>query len=304
MGILYLWGDGQPGLAEPIEPEQLKAADTAWGELSTRWGGWSPAEWRGPTVAAAGWRAQHDVPGAPILVTGPASSCLDCAWHWLQAGGFPPGASVLSISQWAGRGQRGRSWVSPPGNLYAAWRVPLLPADADGPALSLRMGYAVSQVLRTLGLPALVKWPNDVVLDGAKVAGLLCEQRGGVLMLGLGVNLVSSPPREHLREAHTVPAGSLRQRGVALSPVDLWLRIRSAAEACLDRPPTVEAMENVLAYRGQRIGVQTANEPPFAGRILGVSAAGALRVATSSGERQLLSASLVDAPAADAGFHY
>ncbi len=299
MGRIYLWTDGRAGLAQPIHPSQLKAADSGWRDTLERWGPWIPTQGNKEAAVAAGWQSEQDVPGAPILLTGPASSSLDCAWYWLQAGAFPPGASVLSLYQWAGRGQFGRSWVSPVGNLYAAWRVPERAAEVEGLALALRMGYAVVQVLTELGLPVLLKWPNDVVLDGTKVAGLLCEQRGKVVMVGLGINLVSSPHRDDLREDTVVPAGSLRQWGIGISPLDLWLRVRSVAEACLERPPPVAALERLLAYRGRWVEVRAGGGPAFSGRVLGVTSQGALRVATHSGERQLFSASILSLGALD-----
>ncbi len=251
-----------------------------------------PNEGNQEGLAAAGWRSQQDVPGAPILLTGPASSSLDCAWYWLQAGEFPPGASVLSLSQWAGRGQFGRNWISPIGNLYAAWRVPDRLAEAEGPALALRMGYAVVRVLTELGLPVRLKWPNDVVLDGTKVAGLLCEQRDDVIMAGLGINVVSSPLQDDLREDHVMPAGSLRQWAIDLPPLDLWLWVRSVAEACLHRPPPIAALEGSMACLGQWVEVRAGGAPAFLGRVLGVTGQGALRVGTPAGERHLVSASI------------
>ena len=293
MGIISIWGDGRVGLAQPTDPSQLKAADSGWCAALEAWGGWVPAQWNGHSALAAGWQSQRRVPGGPVLLTGPASSSLDCAWYWVQAGAFPPGASVLPLSQWAGRGQFGRNWISPPGNVYAAWRVPERAAGAaEGLSLALRMGYAVVQVLTGLGLHVLLKWPNDVVLDGEKVAGLLCEQRDDVMMVGLGINLASSPPREDLREDHAVPAGSLRKRGISVSPLDLWLRVRSAAEVYLEEPPPVAAVEGALAYRGQWVEVRRGDAPVFSGRVLGVTDRGALRVYTSAGERQLFSASI------------
>lgn len=293
MGRIHIWAEGRPGLAQPIDVQQLKALGTDWRDSLDRWGQWTPTQGNAQAITAAGWQSEQDVPGAPILLTGPASSCLDCAWYWLRVGGLPPGASVLSVSQWAGRGQFGRNWISPVGNLYVAWRLPKPAAGIEGLALALRMGYAVVQVLTGLDLPVLLKWPNDVVLHGEKVAGLLCEQRDAVVMVGLGINLVSSPLRDDLRDDPVVPAGSLQQWGVCISPLDLWLRVRAVAEACLQRPPPVAALERSLAYRGQWVEVRAGGTSAFSGRVLGVTDRGGLRVYTSLGERQLFSASIL-----------
>lgn len=102
---------------------------------------------------------------------------------WLE-----PWDSVLAVSQTAGRGQLRRQWVSPPGNVYAALRLPLTP-PFDGTAAAPVMGMLLAQGLRQGGWPIWLKWPNDLVLCGAdgiprKLAGILLEERGGVLLAG------------------------------------------------------------------------------------------------------------------------
>jgi BirA family biotin operon repressor/biotin-[acetyl-CoA-carboxylase] ligase len=115
--------------------------------------------------------------------------------------GTPPGGTVghgvLAIAghQTAGRGRHGRRWQAPPGRallfsiLLDQARVPsagLLPAAA---------GVAVVRAIRTL-CPSLVprlKWPNDVLIRGRKVCGILAEQSGQALILGIGINLHQAP---------------------------------------------------------------------------------------------------------------
>lgn len=108
----------------------------------------------------------------------------------------PGGVLVLAESQTAGRGRRGRSWISPFGsNLYLSlsWRMPLTRATIEG--LSLAVGLAVIQGLEEEGFPGLkMKWPNDLLLDNAKVAGILIELKPPTrdyvdLVIGIGVNL-------------------------------------------------------------------------------------------------------------------
>jgi BirA family transcriptional regulator, biotin operon repressor / biotin---[acetyl-CoA-carboxylase] ligase len=101
--------------------------------------------------------------------------------------GAPHGALVTAGEQTAGRGRHGRTWVTPPGTAIAASLV-LREWDA---LLSLRAGLAVADVA---GPAARVKWPNDVWLDGRKVAGILVEARnGGWAVLGIGVNVALDP---------------------------------------------------------------------------------------------------------------
>jgi len=101
----------------------------------------------------------------------------------LAEAGAPHGTAVTAGEQTAGRGRQGRGWSTPPGSALA---VSLVIRDPD-PLLSLRAGLAVADLA---GTGARVKWPNDVLVDGRKVAGILAEGRPqeGWAVLGIGVN--------------------------------------------------------------------------------------------------------------------
>src|SRR4051794_29509047 len=103
----------------------------------------------------------------------------------LADAGAPHGTLVTASEQTAGRGRQGRGWVTPPGTAIAA---SLVLRDYDA-LLPLRAGLAVADVT---GPQARVKWPNDVWLDGRKVAGILVEARGWAV-LGIGVNVALDP---------------------------------------------------------------------------------------------------------------
>jgi BirA family transcriptional regulator, biotin operon repressor / biotin---[acetyl-CoA-carboxylase] ligase len=102
----------------------------------------------------------------------------------LAAAGAPHGTLVTAAEQTAGRGRQGRTWAAPPGR---ALLFSLLLRDYD-PLLPLRAGLAVADLA---GDAALVKWPNDVLLDGRKLAGILVEARpeDGWAVLGIGINV-------------------------------------------------------------------------------------------------------------------
>jgi BirA family biotin operon repressor/biotin-[acetyl-CoA-carboxylase] ligase len=108
----------------------------------------------------------------------------------------PRGMLVLAERQSAGRGRRGRSWISPFGtNLYMSllWRMPLAQTSIEG--LSLAVGLAVIQGLEAENFPGItMKWPNDLLLQDAKVAGILIELKPPQsdfveLVIGVGINL-------------------------------------------------------------------------------------------------------------------
>jgi len=120
----------------------------------------------------------------------------------LLAAGGPEGQVLVAEEQTAGRGRMGRSWVSQPGaaltfsmllcpSAVPADRVdwvPLPPARVGW--LPLLAGVAVARGVREAsGLPATLKWPNDVLIDGRKLAGILAEQSKDAVVIGVGVNV-------------------------------------------------------------------------------------------------------------------
>ena len=120
----------------------------------------------------------------------------------LAADGAPAGLVVTAAEQTRGRGRHGRAWASPPGNLYASVVVRPDCAMAVAAQLSLVAGLALGEALVALGPPGVdlaLKWPNDVLLGGAKTAGVLLEGssdahgRAAWVVIGTGVNLASCP---------------------------------------------------------------------------------------------------------------
>ncbi|MEP1230276.1 MAG: biotin--[acetyl-CoA-carboxylase] ligase, partial [Litorimonas sp.] len=107
--------------------------------------------------------------------------------------------------QSAGKGRRGRVWTSQAGNLYASGVYPWTGAIADAAKLSFVAALAVCKTLDAYELtsPPQLKWPNDVLIDGAKISGILLENIGKAVIIGIGINLVSHPegtdfPATHL----------------------------------------------------------------------------------------------------------
>jgi len=118
------------------------------------------------------------------------------------AASLPAGSVVVADHQSAGRGRRGHAWFSPPGSgLYVS--VVLAPATArvDPPRatmlLTLAAGVAIAEgVEAAAGLAVDLKWPNDLVVSGRKLAGILAEGGGDTVVLGYGINLLEAafPP--------------------------------------------------------------------------------------------------------------
>lgn len=143
-----------------------------------------------------------------------AASTNDLAWDALAAGG-PDGLAVIALEQRAGRGRAGRAWTHAPG-LGLALSLGLRAVDAAwAGAVPLAAGLAAAEAAAALGVPARLKWPNDVLAGGRKLAGVLCEMRrlasGDAIVVGLGVNVLQR--REDFPEALRDSAVSLALAG-------------------------------------------------------------------------------------------
>lgn len=222
----------------------------------------------------------------------------------------------IALAQTAGRGRRGRQWEAPAGSallMSVAQRWP--GAQIDG-AVTLACGVAVAEALRAMGVPAGLKWPNDVLLHGRKLAGLLAELAvdaagARTLVLGLGVNLAPvghyDPPRAAVHDA--LPQRSLatlhRDCGVTLARAVLQAMQDVARDGFAD---FAERFDALFAWRGRPVIVfdplavsAPGGPPPVTGQALGVDAIGRLRVlagdqviTVNSGELSLRAAANAD----------
>ncbi|MGE0746502.1 MAG: biotin--[acetyl-CoA-carboxylase] ligase [Rhodospirillales bacterium] len=128
--------------------------------------------------------------------------------HRLIAAGAGHGTVVRADRQSAGRGRRGRTWVSPPGNLYMSIVAEVTAAQAG--QLAFVAALAAGDALAAGGCVRF-KWPNDLMVRGRKAGGILIEADGGFAVVGIGVNVVSAPaetayPATSLADAGWPPA--------------------------------------------------------------------------------------------------
>jgi BirA family transcriptional regulator, biotin operon repressor / biotin---[acetyl-CoA-carboxylase] ligase len=102
---------------------------------------------------------------------------------------------LITDRQTAGRGRLGRAWQDGAGNFMGSTVVQAGAGDPPAHSLALLLALAVRAALIAAGVtaPLLIKWPNDLLCDGAKVAGILLERHGDQVVVGVGVNLVSAP---------------------------------------------------------------------------------------------------------------
>lgn len=199
--------------------------------------------------------------GQAVYVVGPCSSTLDVAWALHAANEFAIWDSVVAASQWAGRGQMRRQWMSPTGNLYAAWRWPL-PPKGWNTLVPLMAGVLVHDFFLDQGIALHIKWPNDLLFEGHKVGGILVEERNDVLLVGLGINLMRSPTPEEMRADTSMIAGNLSLVIHSDNLLALWAQLVSRGRFWYEKTLTLKSpagfvacLKPLLAYMYQDVQV-------------------------------------------------
>ncbi|HLI21472.1 MAG TPA: biotin--[acetyl-CoA-carboxylase] ligase [Stellaceae bacterium] len=226
----------------------------------------------------------------------------------LAAAGAPAGTLVWARAQSAGRGRQGRGWISPAGNFYAS----LLLRPAVPIAIAAQLGFvaalAVSDACLALAPEAAIalKWPNDVLLDGRKLAGILLESQasaGGALdwlVIGIGINLATYPTDADYR------ATALSATGADAAPETM---LETVAAALLDWYGRWQDGAGFAAIRsawlaraaglGQAICVRLPGST-IEGRFAGLDTDGALLLDSAAGRRRIAAGEVFPAAAAAA----
>lgn len=203
----------------------------------------------------------------------------------LDAGASTPFA-IVAERQTAGRGRRGRAWVSPFGaNLYCTLGISVRGGPKELEGLSLVVGLAVVRAIQSLGIGGVgLKWPNDILLDGRKLAGILLELTGDPadlcsVAIGIGINV-------NMRAADAIdqPWTSLRaSSGVAVDRNQLLSALSQELERHLARhraqgfAASQAEWESLHLWQGREVCLSTASKQ-IVGRALGIDEQGALRL--------------------------
>jgi BirA family biotin operon repressor/biotin-[acetyl-CoA-carboxylase] ligase len=166
----------------------------------------------------------------------------------LAARGAPHGTLVTAAEQTAGRGRQGRAWSAPVGAaLVCSW---VIRSDPPAPLLSLVAGVAVAELAAERGR---VKWPNDVLIDGRKIAGILVEGRPQEqwAVLGIGINVALRP--EQLPEDLRDRAATLGLTQAAIEPT--LMRLRGVLERWLSASDAevLQAVRSLDALLGETV---------------------------------------------------
>jgi BirA family biotin operon repressor/biotin-[acetyl-CoA-carboxylase] ligase len=169
--------------------------------------------------------------------------------------GEPAGLVVVAEEQTAGRGRLDRAWVSPPraGLTFSLLLRPVLP-PARWPWLPLLASVAVARALTSrAGVAAALKWPNDVLVDGRKVCGLLAEAVGGALVVGIGLNVTTRA--SELPHEHTT---SLLLQGARTTDRDTLLRavLREVTGVLADEDAAKAAYRDLCSTVGASVRIE------------------------------------------------
>lgn len=206
--------------------------------------------------------------------------------------GAEDGTWLRADRQTAGRGRVGRPWSDGAGNLFASTIVRLGTGDPAPPTLTLVAAVALAEAIAVVapGL-ATVKWPNDLLIDGAKVSGILLERgAGNALVIGFGVNLHSHP------DLADRPTTSLAEHGVEIEATTLLELLRTRFSLWLDRWRThdlaaIRATWEAMAHpRGAPLRVRLPDGGERDGMFDGLNADGALRLRARDGTITLVHA--------------
>ena len=233
---------------------------------------------------------QRGVIGGQVMRFQRVTSTMDVAWQLVEADA-PHGMTVVAQVQTAGRGRFSRRWVSGEGDSLLTSVLLRPPVDA-APLLSIAGALAASDAVTTMtGLACAFKWPNDVLLNGKKVCGVLTEIRAdtngntvAVLGVGLNVNLRTTEHAEIAEGATSLASEIGMEFAVADAEQAFLAGLRERYAQCLDAPQALVGDWSAhLATLGTEVTVRR-QDGAVHGMAEGVDSAGRLLVRLDSGD--------------------
>ena len=214
-------------------------------------------------------------------------------------------AWILARKQVSGRGRRGRAWSDPPGNFAAS----LVFRPQNGPAEAARYSFVASLALHDALVQlcgplvnVALKWPNDVLLNGGKLSGILLESAGAagqvsVLVIGIGVNLAAAPPQEQVESHALRPVSLLQETGIRVTPEEFLDALASAFDHWHRQMrdygfvPIQQAWMARAAKLGEVIVARTGTTETT-GTFEGIDETGALTLITAQGRQAIPAADI------------
>jgi BirA family biotin operon repressor/biotin-[acetyl-CoA-carboxylase] ligase len=209
------------------------------------------------------------------------------------AGSVEEGTVVIAESQTGGRGRMGRKWISPEGGIWLSIIIKPKIQPLYASRITLLAGVSVAKTIRSYGLPAKIKWPNDVLMNGKKVCGILTEIEAEidlidfcVVGIGIDANVDTESFPEEFRETST----SLKKElGSEINRVEFVQRLLEEFESLYLKfqkdgfSPVLEEWRNMSATIGEWVKITTQARTIY-GEAIGVDSEGALVLETGDGK--------------------
>jgi BirA family biotin operon repressor/biotin-[acetyl-CoA-carboxylase] ligase len=224
----------------------------------------------------------------------PETGSTNADLRQLAEAGGEDGLWLRADRQTAGRGRQGRDWSSPIGNYYGSTLVRLRPGDPMAATLALVAAVAIEDAVRScvpnIGARLALKWPNDLLIDGAKLSGILLERTGDAVIIGMGINLASAPD---LSDRATT---ALVDHGVTVAPATMQALLADAMTRWLAvwrRQGLASIIERWEARAHPRSTPLTARLPDgqaLTGVFDGLASDGALRLTLADGAAHVIHA--------------
>ena len=179
------------------------------------------------------------------------SSTQDYAHDLIARGDAHNKTIIQALAQSAGRGRYRRTWVSHHGNLYASFIYKTTERD---PKLSYAVAVAIAETLIALGMMPEIKWPNDVLIKGKKISGVLIEYSQSFVIIGIGINIKTCPT---VKEYKTTKINNFVKDadinnvlGILIKEMDKWRKVNflTVRERWMD---LAAALNKIIQYHGK-----------------------------------------------------
>jgi len=289
---LYFIGSQQAGSCGVPAVETIEDKSGSWKSALEKFGPWEPCilDVIDDLDAKQAWLAKGYEGDESVFILDKCHSTMDALRQINSRSVLKNWDSVIAVIQTAGRGQHGRKWLSAPGNLFASLCWP--PPGTQGGSrawwtnmTSLLAGAAIADFFSSIGIDLEIKWPNDLLYKGRKICGILVEEFGNSVVVGVGVNIESAPESRELCAQGSIPAASLSEIGLEFSPLDLWLKMVSRVKAFFSRIICYDDSEffinhltSRLAWKKRRIVIRNLFAGEISGILSGISRDGGLEI--------------------------
>lgn len=227
------------------------------------------------------------------FVTETGSTNSDLAAQLRAGQPVPEGQWLVADRQVAGRGRQGRNWFDGNGNFMGSTVVHVAARDPHPASLALVAGVAAHEaVASVLAEPQRLrlKWPNDLMLDGAKLAGILLEREGGAIVVGMGINLAAAPQLPDRRTVALSQFGPAPDRDGFARTLASFFDRELARWRTYGLEPLVRRWEAAAHPLGTPLTVVPPGEDMLTGAFAGLTAEGALSLRLADGSVRVIHA--------------